>query len=173
MFNVGDKVVYPQHGAGLVVARAPKTVLGAERDYLTIRIVHSDMTVMVPADAVDQAGLRRVMTPAELDEVLSLLRNEEPEFEGPWTRRFKHNQELMRTGDVAELVLVIRNLLARQRDKGLSSGERQMLARAKQILSSELQYSKDLEEDESAAHLDALLEEISLERDALARLAAD
>ena len=123
-----------------------KTVLGEERDYLTIRILASEMTLMVPADATDAAGLRRVITGEDLDAVLALLRGEDEVIAGNWNRRFKHNREKMRTGDVLELVGVIRNLMNRSIGKGLSSGERQMLARAKRILASEIQYAKDLDE---------------------------
>ena len=172
MFEVGDKVVYPQHGAGVVVGRETKTVLGEPRDYLTIRIIASEMTLMVPADATDAAGLRAVITGDDLDAVLALLRGEDEVIAGNWNRRFKHNREKMRTGDVLELVGVIRNLMNRSIEKGLSSGERQMMARAKRILASEIQYAKDLDEAEAQAYLDELLEEIALERETAASRAA-
>lgn len=168
MYEVGDKVVYPQHGAGVVISRETKTVLGTERDYLTIRIIASAMTVMVPADATEAAGLRPVITGDDLDAVLSALRGEDEIIAGNWNRRFKHNRDRMRTGDVMELVGVIRNLMIRSLEKGLSSGERQMLARAKRILASEIQYAKDLDEADAQAYLDELLEEIALERETAA-----
>jgi CarD family transcriptional regulator len=151
VFEVGDKVVYPQHGAGVVVGRETKTVLGEARDYLTIRIIASEMTLMVPADATDAAGLRAVITGEDLDAVLALLRGED---------------------EVIALVGVIRNLMNRSIEKGLSSGERQMMARAKRILASEIQYAKDLDEAEAQAYLDELLEEIALERETAASRAA-
>jgi len=150
----------------------PKTVLGEARDYLTIRIIASEMTLMVPADATDAAGLRAVITGDDLDAVLALLRGEDEVIAGNWNRRFKHNREKMRTGDVLELVGVIRNLMNRSIEKGLSSGERQMMARAKRILASEIQYAKDLDEAEAQAYLDELLEEIALERETAASRAA-
>ncbi len=168
MYEVGDKVVYPQHGAGVVISRETKTVLGTERDYLTIRIIASAMTVMVPADATEAAGLRPVITGDDLDAVLAALRGEDEIIAGNWNRRFKHNRDRMRTGDVMELVGVIRNLMIRSLEKGLSSGERQMLARAKRILASEIQYAKDLDEADAQAYLDELLEEIALERETAA-----
>jgi CarD family transcriptional regulator len=164
MYDVGDKVVYPQHGAGVVVARETKTVLGTEREYLTIKILASDMTVMVPADGVEAAGVRPVITPEELEQVLAALRGDDEAVGGNWNRRFKHNRERMRTGDIEELVGVIRNLTGRVRDKPLSAGERQMLSRAKRILASEIQYVKDIDEAEAHQYLDEMLEEIALER---------
>ena len=162
----------PARRHGLVVGRETKTVLGEPRDYLTIRIIASEMTLMVPADATDAAGLRAVITGDDLDAVLALLRGEDEVIAGNWNRRFKHNREKMRTGDVLELVGVIRNLMNRSIEKGLSSGERQMMARAKRILASEIQYAKDLDEAEAQAYLDELLEEIALERETAASRAA-
>ena len=99
MYDVGDKVVYPQHGAGVVVRRERKIVVGVEREYLTIQILHNDMTVMVPADGVEEAGIRGVIGPEEIELVLAVLRGEETIVPGNWNRRFKHNREKMRSGD--------------------------------------------------------------------------
>jgi CarD family transcriptional regulator len=165
MYEVGDKVVYPQHGAGLVVAREGKTVAGVEREYLTIRIVHSEMTLMVPADGADAAGVRPVVGLDELELVLASLRGEETAIPGNWNRRFKHHRDQLRSGDVLELADVIRTLVGRARDKGLSGGERGLLTHAKGILASEIQYAKELDEAESLAYLDELLEGIAAERD--------
>ena len=159
-FQVGDKVVYPQHGAGTVVQRELRTVLGEECEYLTIRVLASDMTVMVRADRAEAAGIRGVIGTAEVDAVIAVLRGDDVAIPGNWNRRFRHNQEKMRSGDVLELAEVIRNLNHRSADKGLSSGERQLLARAKSILASELQYALDIEEPEALHYIDDLLEEI-------------
>jgi CarD family transcriptional regulator len=163
-YQVGDKVVYPQHGAGTVVQRERRAVLGEEADYLTIRVLASDMTVMVRADRAEEAGIRRVIGPVEVEAMVGVLRGEDVAIPGNWNRRFKHNREKMRSGDVRELAEVIRNLNHRGADKTLSSGERQMLARAKHILASELQYALDIEEHEALQYLDELLEEIASAR---------
>jgi CarD family transcriptional regulator len=165
VYEIGDKVVYPQHGAGQVVGRETRTVLGLEREYLVIRIIASEMNVMVPADGTDAAGIRPVISSDEIDELLGLLRGADEEIAGNWNRRFKHNRDKLRTGDVLELIEVIRNLMHRSLEKGLSSGERQMMSRAKRILASEIQYAKDLDEAEALLFLDELLEEIALERE--------
>ena len=165
MYEIGDKVVYPQHGAGVVVDRQLRDLLGTSSEYLTIRILSSDMTVMVPVDRADDAGLRPVITSSDVELVLAVLRGEDTQIAGNWNRRFKHNRDKMRTGDVLELAEVIRNLARRAGDKGLSSGERQMLGRAKQILASELQYALDLDEAEALVYLDDHLREIADSRD--------
>ncbi len=163
-FQVGDRVVYPQHGAGTVVQRETREVLGEQAEYLEIRVLASDMTVMVRADRAAEAGIRRVVGPAEVEALVAVLRGDDTVIPGNWNRRFKHNREKMRSGDVCELAEVIRNLANRGVGKPLSSGERQMLAKAKGILASELQYALDMEEPEALQYLDDLLEEIAQER---------
>ena len=147
MFDVGDKVVYPHHGAGTVVSKDVKLVLGEEREYLTIKILHNDMTVMVPCQNAGKAGLRRVIDEDTVKKVLSVLSDDVSEMPKNWNRRFKHNRDKIKTGDVYELAEVVRNLAIRESDKGLSTGEKQMYTRAKKILASELMYAKDMNEE--------------------------
>ena len=161
MFDVGDKVFYPQHGAGIVTDRQVKAVLGAEREYLTIRVLASDMTVMVPVDRAEDAGLRRVVGPAEVEEIMVVLRSPTtPALDGSWAHRFRHNLDRMRSGDVMELAGVIRHLVGRSGEKPLSAGEKQMLAKAKTVLASELMFALDLSEEDARAHLDDVLNEV-------------
>ncbi len=161
MFDVGDKVFYPQHGAGLVVDRRFDTVLGTEREYLTIRVLASDMTVKVPVERAQAAGLRRVVGPDEVEEIMGVLRSPTtPEIDGSWAHRFRTNQDRMRSGDVLELAGVIRHLVGRSQEKPLSAGEKQMLARAKTVLASELMFALDLSEDDARAHLDDVLADV-------------
>jgi CarD family transcriptional regulator len=159
--KVGDEVVYPHHGAGKVLEKQKKEVLGSRREYLTIKILHNNMTVMVPTDSADRAGLRRVIGEEAVERVLSVLRDEVSQMPNNWNRRFKHNRDKMKTGDVFELAEVVRNLAIRDFEKGLSTGEKQMFTRAKKILSSEFMYALHMDEEESEAHLDTLLEESS------------
>ncbi|MFY9470317.1 MAG: CarD family transcriptional regulator [Solirubrobacterales bacterium] len=156
-FKIGDKVVYPHHGAGKVIKKEKKILLGEKRDYLTIQILHNDMTVMVPCENTGVAGLRRVIDHATVKKVVAVLQDAVSEMPGNWNRRFKHNREKIRTGDIFELAEVIRNLAALEADKGLSSGEKQMFVRAKRILASEFMYALDLSEEDSEAHVDELL----------------
>src|SRR5215213_7080733 len=159
VYEVGDHVVYPHHGAGKVQKKELKTVLGEERQYLTIQILHNDMTVMVPCENAGKAGLRRVIGEEAVKKVLSVLRDDVSEMPKNWNRRFKHNREKIKTGDVYELAEVVRNLAIRETEKGLSTGEKQMYTRAKKILASELMYALDMEEDEAESHLEELIAE--------------
>jgi CarD family transcriptional regulator len=149
--------VYPHHGAGKVLKKEKKSMLGEKREYLTIKILHNDMTVMVPCENTNVAGLRRVIDHATVKKVVSVLQDEVSDMPGNWNRRFKHNREKIRTGDIFELAEVIRNLAALEAEKGLSSGEKQMFVRAKRILASEFMYALDLDEEDAEAHVDELL----------------
>ncbi len=164
MFELGDKVVYPHHGAGTVVQKELKNVLGEDREYLTIRILHNDMTVMVPSDNVDKAGLRKVIGEDTVEEVLGVIKGGGTNMPKNWNRRFKHNRDKMKTGDIFELAEVVRNLSIRDGDKGLSTGEKQMFGKAKKILASELMYAKDMDEDKADEYLDELLASIAIQR---------
>lgn len=156
-FKVGDKVVYPHHGAGKVLKKEKKNLLGERREYLTIQILHNDMTVMVPCENTGVAGLRRVIDHATVKKVVGVLQDDVSEMPGNWNRRFKHNREKIRTGDIFELAEVIRNLAALECEKGLSSGEKQMFVRAKRILASEFMYALDLSEEDAETHVDDIL----------------
>jgi CarD family transcriptional regulator len=168
-YKVGDKVVYPHHGAGKVLKKEKKEVLGEKREYLTIKILHNDMTVMVPCENAHRAGLRRVIGEDDVERVLAVLREDMSAMPKNWNRRFKHNRDKMKTGDVFELAEVVRNLAIRDFDKGLSTGEKQMFTRAKKILSSELMYALDMEESDAEEYLDNLLEETNTARNGAAK----
>ena len=160
MYQVGDKVVYPHHGAGTVVKREKREVLGEQREYLTIQILHNDMTVQVPSENCEKVGLRRVIVgDKEIAPVLKALTGVSTEMPKNWNRRFKHNRDKMKTGDIFELAEVVRNLSLRDHEKGLSTGEKQMFVKAKKILASELMYAKDMDEDEAAEWLDGVLDD--------------
>ena len=158
-FDLGDNVVYPHHGAGKVVKKEMKKIFGEEREYLTIKILHNDMTVMVPCENASVAGLRRVIDEETVEKVLGVLRDDVSEMPKNWNRRFKHNRDKIKTGDIYELAEVVRNLGLREWEKGLSTGEKQMFTRAKKILASELMYALDKDEDGAESYLDELLEE--------------
>jgi CarD family transcriptional regulator len=151
-------VVYPHHGAGQVIKKEEKDILGEKRQYLTIKILHNDMTVMVPCENAGKAGLRRVIDEETVKKVLSVLSDDVSEMPKNWNRRFKHNRDKIKTGDIYELAEVVRNLAIREQDKGLSTGEKQMFTRAKKILASELMYALEMGEEQAEAHLDDLLQ---------------
>src|SRR5437868_2086564 len=157
LFDVGDKVVYPHHGAGTVVKRESREVLGQKREYLTIQILHNDMTVQVPAENAEKVGLRKVIEEDMVEIVMSALTGGGTAMPKNWNRRFKHNRDKMKTGDIMELAEVVRNLSLRDHEKGLSTGEKQMFVKAKKILASELMYAKQMVEDVVALWLDDIL----------------
>ena len=158
-FEIGDSVVYPHHGAGKVLRKEMKTVLGESREYLTIKILHNDMTVMVPTENAALAGLRRVIDEETVQKVHAVLQDECSEMPKNWNRRFKHNRDKIKTGDIYELAEVVRNLAIRESEKGLSTGEKQMFTRAKKILASELMYALEMDAEQVEAHLAQLLTE--------------
>jgi CarD family transcriptional regulator len=159
LYKVGDKVVYPHHGAGTVVKKEAREVLGEKREYLTIQILHNDMTVNVPSENVEKVGLRKVIDEKTVEKVLQSLTGDGTTMPKNWNRRFKHNRDKMKTGDIFELAEVVRNLSLRDHEKGLSTGEKQMFVKAKKILVSELMYAKGMDEEETAVWLDDVLAE--------------
>ena len=157
MYKVGDKVVYPHHGAGTVVKKEVREVLGARREYMTIQIAHNDMVVNVPTENAERVGLRRVISEEMVNKVVKALSGSGTQMPKNWNRRFKHNRDKMKTGDIFELAEVVRNLSLRDHEKGLSTGEKHMFVKAKKILASELMYAKQMDEDQAAAWLDDVL----------------
>jgi CarD family transcriptional regulator, regulator of rRNA transcription len=140
-----------------VCAKEVKEIFGERREYLTIKILHNDMTVMVPTENAALAGLRRVIDEETVQKVLDVLRDDVSDMPKNWNRRFKHNRDKIKTGDIYELSEVVRNLALREHEKGLSSGEKQMYTRAKKILASELMYALDKSEEDAESYLDELL----------------
>jgi CarD family transcriptional regulator len=157
LYKVGDKVVYPHHGAGTVVKKEKREVLGQTREYLTIKILHNDMTVNVPAENAERVGLRKVIDEDAVTKVIKYLTSGGTQMPKNWNRRFKHNRDKMKTGDIYELAEVVRNLALRDGEKGLSTGEKQMYVKAKKILASELMYAKNMDEEQAAEWLDGVL----------------
>jgi CarD family transcriptional regulator len=132
-------------------------MLGERREYLTIKILHNDMTVRVPTENAALAGLRRVIDEETVKKVLDVLRDEVSEMPKNWNRRFKHNRDKIKTGDIYELAEVVRNLAIREHQKGLSTGEKQMYTRAKRVLASEMMYALDMDEEQVDIHLRSVI----------------
>ena len=135
-------------------------MLGQKRDYLTIRILHNDMTVQVPAENAEAVGLRPVIDEKMVEVVVKALKGGGTQMPKNWNRRFKHNRDKMKTGDVLELAEVVRNLSLRDHEKGLSTGEKQMFVKAKKILASELMYAKGMDAEEAAEWLEDVLSNV-------------
>jgi CarD family transcriptional regulator len=158
-YKVGDHVVYPHHGAGKVMKKEVKDLLGERREYLTIRILHNDMTVMVPCEKAGQVGLRNIIGENAVKKVVAVLTDDVSAMPKNWNRRFKYNREKIKTGDIYELAEVVRNLAIREFEKGLSTGEKQMYIRARKILASELMYALGMDEEEAEDHLTEVMRE--------------
>ena len=156
-FKVGETVVYPHHGAALIEAIETRIIKGEERTYLVLKVAQGDLTVRVPADNVDLVGVRDVVDSAGLDRVFNVLRQPYTEEPTNWSRRYKANLEKLASGDVIKVAEVVRDLYRRDLDRGLSAGEERMLAKAKQILISELALAERTDEEKAATLLDEVL----------------
>ncbi|MCL2542987.1 MAG: CarD family transcriptional regulator [Nocardioidaceae bacterium] len=157
-FTVGETVVYPNHGAAVIENIEMRTIKGVERQYLVLRIVaQQDLVVRVPADNLDLVGVRDVVDKDGLDRVFGVLRAEHVEEPTNWSRRYKANLEKLHSGDVMKVAEVVRDLWRRERDRGLSAGEKRMLAKARQILVSELALCENTNEDKAETILDEVL----------------
>ena len=156
MFNVGDKVVYPMHGAGIIEAIEEREILGERQQYYVMRLPMGEMKVMIPTRNVDGVGLRGIVDDADVAKVFEILRGEKTSMSPNWNRRYRANLEKIKSGDIFEVAEVVRNLMLRDREKGLSTGERKMLENARQILISELVLAKAIDEVEAKQLLDEM-----------------
>ena len=159
LFDVGDKVVYPHHGAAIVERREKREVFGETRDYLVLKLAYGDLTLMVPADNVEEVGLREVINDEEVEEAFAVLRKKEARMRTNWSRRFKNHVEKLKSGDIYQVAEVVRNLSIRAKDKGLSAGEKRMLAKARDILVGEVALAEKSTKDEAESLLDKVLAE--------------
>ena len=156
-FSVGDKVVYPHHGAAIIEGKEKRVFDGQKTDYFILRITYGDLKVSIPVNKADEIGLREVINDEEVEEVFAVLRKKEARMPTNWSRRFKNHVEKLKSGDIYQVAEVVRNLSIREADKGLSAGEKRMLARARQILVSELTFALDVDEESAEARLDDVL----------------
>ena len=147
MFNIGDKIVYPMHGAGTIDAIEQKDILGEKQDYYIIKMP-GEVKVMVPTSKAQEIGVRNVINKDEAGKVLQVLSADETEMSQNWNKRYKENMEKMKSGSIYEVADVVRNLSYKQKEKGLSTGEKKMLNNAKQILVSELVLAEHASQEE-------------------------
>jgi len=141
MFNLGDKVVYPMHGAGIIESMESKEVLGETKNYYVLKMPIGEMKLMIPVDNVNNIGLRNIIDEDTVDEVIKILKQGAVLSDSNWNKRFRDNMLKMKTGNIFEVAEVVRDLTFRDREKGLSSGEKKMLISAKQMVTSEIALS--------------------------------
>ncbi|AEX77345.1 CarD family transcriptional regulator [Corynebacterium diphtheriae] len=160
-FKVGDTVVYPHHGAAVIEAIEHREMGGETLEYLVLQINQSDLVVRVPSKNAELVGVRDVVDDDGLQKVFGFLRETDVEEAGNWSRRFKANQERLASGDVNKVAEVVRDLWRRDQGKGLSAGEKRMLAKARQVLVGELALAENKDEkqtEEILAQVDATIE---------------
>lgn len=138
MFNIGDRIVYPMHGAGIIENVEEKEILGEKRRYFIMRMPIGDMKVMVPVDNVVEVGVREIIDKESMEEVIEVLKGHRSDMPQNWNRRFRLNMDRIKSGDIYEIAAVVRNLMLLDSEKGLSTGERKMLNDARQMLVSEM-----------------------------------
>lgn len=157
-FKVGDKVVYPHHGAATIERLEEREMFGEMRDYFILKLAYGELTLMVPTDATEEVGIREVTAEKDLPKVIKVLKKNEPTTNTTnWSRRFKANVEKLRSGNILEVADVVRSLHQRDQEKGLAAGEKRMLTKARQILVSELTFAKDCQEEEAEEMLNEVL----------------
>lgn len=147
MYNVGDEVVYPMHGAGRIVAIEEKEVMEEKQSYYILEMP-GEVKVMIPTATAEEHGIRSVINKDEAQKVMSVLEQDETEMEKNWNKRYRENMDKMKSGNIYQIADVVRNLSFKQKEKGLSTGEKKMLNNAKQILVSELVLTEHATQDE-------------------------
>ncbi len=156
-FKAGDRVVYPHHGAAIIEKTETKEVFGQQTEYLVLRMAHGEMTLSVPVDKAEEVGMRWPISGEDVEDLFEVLQRRDVREPANWSRRFKNHQEKLKSGDVYQVAEVVRNLALRDRDKGLSAGEKTLYNKARSVLVSELSFALDVPEEEATDKVDAAL----------------
>lgn len=159
MYNLGDKVVYPMHGAGVIQSMESKEILGETKNYFVLKMPIGEMKLMIPVDNVDNIGLRNIIDRDSVEVVISLLKEGAILNDSNWNKRYRDNLLKMKTGDIFEVAQVVRDLTFRDKEKGLSTGEKKMLVSAKQMIVSEIALSINQEGVSVEEFLDKIINE--------------
>lgn len=138
MFSVGDKIVYPMQGAGVIQKIEEKRILGETKQYYILKLPGNDINIMIPVDSSESIGIRRVSDRETMEHVLQMLHEDSTPMDSNWNRRYRENMDKLKSGDIEQVAEVVRNLIRNDREKKLSTGERKLLTGAKRILVSEL-----------------------------------
>ncbi len=148
MYSIGDKIVYPMHGAGVIESIEEREILGEKKSYYVMKMPVGDMKVMIPVGNATHIGIRDIIGRVDADAVFKCLADGSCEQNANWNKRYRENMEKIKSGNVFEVADVVRSLVQRESERGLSTGERKMLNSAKQILISELVLAKNLQPGE-------------------------
>jgi CarD family transcriptional regulator len=149
MFNIGDKIVYPIHGAGVIESIEEKEILGSKNKYYIMKMPIGNMSVMIPLDNIEALGIRTVIDKTLTDNVLEILVQSPTEMSKVWTKRYRENEKKIKNGNILDIAEIVRNLIILDRAKKLSAGEKKILSNAKKILLSELMLVLELESQEA------------------------
>ena len=160
MYNVGEKILYPMHGAGVIEEIVKQEILGELKDYYVLRMPMDGMLVKIPVDNAENIGVRDIISSQEACDVLEYLRKFNGELNQNWNKRYRENIAHIKSGNIYEVAEVVKLLMCRDKERSLSSGERKMLSSAKQILISEIMLSKGV----SAKEIENELEEIVISK---------
>ena len=162
MFNIGDKVVYPMHGAGVIQDIEEKNILGEKEAYYIIKMP-GEVKVMVPTAKAEEVGMRNIIDQETAGKVFKVLETDSTEMSLNWNKRYRDNMEKMKSGDIYEIADVVRNLSFKQKERTLSTGEKKMLLNAKQILVSELTLAENLQKEQVEEMVDNKIDASYLE----------
>lgn len=154
MFKIGDKIVYPNHGAGTIDSIEKKEFLGEEKDYFILKMPIGSMDISIPIANIDKMNIREVIDKEEGDQVLKILDDEPTKMPSNWNVRYRQNQEVIKTGDIFEIAKMVRNLAILDKEKGLSTTEKKLLNRARRIMASELVMAGSLKKDQAEEMID-------------------
>ena len=158
MLKIGDRVVYPMHGAGEITGVEENDVGGVKNSYFIFRLPMGDMKVMLPVDKVEEAGLRDIISSEQVNEVVEVLQAETEQLQGSWNKRYHTNLERLKTGNILDAASVARNLSRQNSKRKISSGERRLLELSRQILISELVYARGTSPEETTAWVDKMID---------------
>ena len=153
--QIGDKILYPMHGAGTIEKIESREILGEVKEYYILNISCGGMSLMLPVDNCDKIGVRNIVSDEELEEALCILGQESTQMLDNWNKRQRDNMEKLKTGEILITAEIVRNLTRMDRCKKLSAGEKKMLSNAKKVLVSEVMLVRNLDRDEALELVEA------------------
>ena len=156
-FHVGDRIAHPMHGAGVIDSVVKRKINGTERDYYVLKLPAGDMLVMIPVDTSAEIGVRPIVDADEAEKILGSIPGLEIEMTQNWNKRYRENMLKIKSGNLLEVAAVVKGLMQRDKERGLSTGERKMLHSAKQILISEIVLSESASYEEVEERLNSAL----------------